>query len=73
MRDLVEALKKKEVKGVQDIRAFKGFFMGTQSNNIFEIKFDGKWMPMTNPVFESRKELNSKVKDIKKYWKEKSE
>ena len=69
-KDIVKALKERDVDGVEDVRAFRGFFMGDQSNNILEVKFGGRWMPLTNPVFKDRKEVISKVKEIKKAWRQ---
>ena len=69
MSDFISALKAKQIDGCEGIRAFKGFFMNGQSDCIFEIKFNGKWMPLMSPVFKDRKELNQKVREVKKAWK----
>ena len=68
MRSFITALKKRKIDGVSGVRAFKGFRFDGGSNDILEIKFNGKYMPLFEPVFKDRKELNKVVKEIKDAW-----
>lgn len=70
---IILALKQRRLEGVEDVRSYNGFMLkGNTMKSIicFELKIGGKWNPLLDPSFNTKKECVAKVREIKKYWRD---
>jgi len=72
-KTIIEALSKNEVDGVDGVRAYSGFSFDNENVkglNCLELKMKGKWHPLVEPKFKTRKEALKVVREINKARKE---